>query len=391
MKYLCHSIILLLAFLFHSFRVYIVGEGPHWQDINPKAIDQFSKCVLLLGLLALLINVYLLAKVFSALLSGAILDVGRFKNEGDATDFYAGLLPHRVMVFSYLFSPVAYVALPLHFYYLCVRRKKEAILFLLISLLIVLSGLIYLSRSATIQYVLVYAVCFLFISPVFSRKIRKRALIIAIVSFIGIIAALSLVSTSRFSSYYTKNSLNPAILDESESPLLFSTLDYFSEWEENGPIIMRKHDLMHTYYGLYNSCGIASHFFPQKYDDIWSEMENHLGDSYNSFHGLIARLLYDFGVIGTVVFVILFAMIIRKSAPQKGALRFKTLLTLSSLLPVCVLFFSGNQLSSVYLNIGIVYCVLFYMAVKKRLPIISTAKMSSSSEKQISSSFHECL
>jgi len=359
----------LLAVLFHAFNGYKIENVEHWKDIEPKTVDKYARWILILGMLALFINVFLLTKVFSALITGAIVDAGKFKNEGDAAEFYASLFPHSVMVFSYLFSPVAYVALPLHFYYLCKKKKKESLLFLLVSLLIVISGLVYLSRSATVQYVIVYAAYFIFISPLFSKKIRKKAVTIATVSFIGIFAALNLVSSSRFSDYYTKNSLNPAILDERDNPLLFSTLDYFSEWEENGPKIMRKHDISHTYFGLYNSCGIAAHLFSTQYNNSLAEMERYLGDSHNSFHGLIARLLFDYGKIGTILFIILLSKLIKKMGPRKGSVRFKTLLLLSSILPVCALFFAGNQFASVYLDIGIVYCLVFYKLVKVKTSI----------------------
>lgn len=356
----------LLAILFRSFKDYNIGEGPHWQDISPVSVEKYSKWVLVLGLLALIINVYLLTKVFSSLIAGAIA-VQAFKNEGEAADFYASLFPHRVMVFSYLFSPVAYLALPLHFYYLSKKEIKKSVLYLLVSLLIVLSGLVSLSRSATIQYVLVYGIFFVFISPLFSKKTRKRAATIAIIFLVGIFAALNLVSGSRFSEYYYKNSLNDAILDEQQSPLLFSTLDYFSEWEENGPKIMQKHDMEHTYWGIYNCSGIAAHIMPGQYQSVLAEMEKHLGDDHNSFHGLIARLLFDFGTIGSALFIFLISVIIKKLGPVHGAVRFKTLLGLSSLLPVCALFFAGNQFSALHLDIGIVYCVVFYILVKRKV------------------------
>lgn len=358
----------LLAILFQSFKGYQAGEGPHWQDINQASVDTYSKWILVLGGIALVINVFLLTKVFSSLIAGAIA-VQAFKNEGEAGDFYASLFPHRVMVFSYLFSPVAYLALPLHFYYICKKNIKKSILFLLVSLLIVLSGLVSLSRSATIQYVIVYGVFFVFIIPLLSVKVRKRAALVALVGLVGIFAALSLVSGSRFSEYYTKKSLNPAILDEQQSPLLFSTLDYFAQWEENGPKIMRKHDLNHTYFGLYNSCGIAAHVLSEQYQKALSDMEKHLGEDHNSFHGLIARLLFDFGKIGSVIFILILSSIIKKMGPTSGAVRFKTLLCLSSLLPVCALFFAGNQFAALHLNIGIVYSIIFYQLVKRRRSI----------------------
>ncbi len=373
----------LLAILFQSFKGYQAGEGPHWQDINQASVDTYSKWILVLGGIALVINVFLLTKVFSSLIAGAIA-VQSFKNEGEAADFYASLFPHRVMIMSYLLSPLAYIALPLHFYYLSKRQLKKSLLSLLVSLLIVLSGLVSLSRSATIQYVLVYVLFFAFMAPMFSKKMKQRMSVIAAVFLVAIFAGLSIVSGSRFSEFYSKKSKNPAILDEQRSPLLFSTIDYFSAWEENGPAIMEKHDISHTYCGLYNSCGIAAHMFSQQYSKVLSEVEQKLGDIHNGFHGLIARLLYDYGKIGTIFFIILLSSIIRNLGPKNGIVRFKTLLGLSSILPVCALFFAGNQFASLYLDMGIVYCIAFYLFVKKRKKVVVARQVSPMETEQIS-------
>lgn len=306
-----------------------------------------------------MINFYILYHVFSSLSAG-VMTVQEHKNEGGAGAFFATLVPHYLMTVSYLFSPLGYISFAIHFVNLVKGNVRSSIFFLLLSLSIVTSGLIALSRSITVQYLLVYIIVFFFLYPTIEKKVRKRIMLYSTIIVSLIIFLLFVVSDSRFSAYYTKKSLNEAFIDETENPTLFSTLDYFSEWEENAPIMISKHDISHTYYGLYNSFGIGAHIVPNVYNSIQDELKRHLKDIATSFHGLIGRLIYDFGYIGTIIFILLYSKIIKRCKPRDGCVTVKTLFGLSALLPSCVVFFAGNALSSLNLDLGIIYCILFY-------------------------------
>ena len=216
-------------------------------------------------------------------------------------------------------------------------------------------------------------VIFLFVAPLLPKRTRNNMIkgggvIIGIVIF-----ALFIISQSRFETYYSKISKNEAILDEKEQPVLFSTLDYFAEWEENGPIIMQRFRFGDQSWGLFNSCGLAVQvqqvFYGSETVNAAREKKYRgqlLKEQASYFHGLIARLIYDFGFLGTIVFILIYASIIRKTGPSKGTLSYKTLLALPVTLPVCVVFWAGNTLASLALDMAIVYNIGIYYYIRKK-------------------------
>ena len=245
--------------------------------------------------------------------------------------------------------------------------------YFILSLVIVLNGLIALSRSAAVQFVLEYVAILLFVLPLLENRIRKKMIRVGGLVLGVVVFALFIISQSRFAGYYSKISKNDAILDEQEQPVLFSTLDYFAEWEENGPIIMQRFKFGDQSWGLYNCSGLAVQIQQVIYGSnaVNAARENKyrgklLKEQASYFHGLIARLIYDFGFVGTIIFIILYASVIRKTGPTKGRLSFKTLLALPVTLPVCVVFWAGNTLASLALDMAIVYNLVIYYYIRKK-------------------------
>lgn len=364
---------ILLYFLFRAYNNYTNISEVSFQDISPERLNKIEKITTALGIIVFVVYIYILSQTFTQLLIGSI-SADEHKNEGGAELYWSSLIPHSLITLGNFVAPLGYLFLTLHFYYLIKSNSRKSIRYFLLSLVIVLNGLIALSRSATVQYLLEYAAIFVFVAPLLQRKTRKRlikggAIIIGVIIF-----ALFIISQSRFENYYTKISENDAILDETEQPVLFSTFDYFAQWEENGPIIMKRFEFGDQSWGLYNCSGLAVQIQKMIYgstavnDARERKYRGHLlKEQASYFHGLIARVIYDFGFIGTIVFILLYASIIRKTGPKNGVLRFKTLLALPLTLPVCVVFWAGNTLASLALDLAIIYNIIIYLWISKKV------------------------
>lgn len=360
---------ILLFILFRSFRGYSNLTSYSFSGIDRGRLITVEKATTILGVVVIIVYIYILTQIFSLLLLGSIT-VQEHKNEGGAAALWNTMVPHFFITLGNIIAPLGYFFLSLHFCYLVNGNSKKAAKFFVLSLCLVLNGLIALSRSVSTQYVLLYATILFCILPLLNKKTKRKVFSIAIVLLGGIIICMAVISTSRFSEYYTRESTTKeAIVDETEQPLLFSLLDYFSQWEENGLIIMKRHKPEYNSWGLYNSCGLAvqiqqtlygaenvNNARNKKYDAILKEQQS-------AFHGLVSRLIYDFGFIGTILFILLYARIVRKLGPSNGNLSFKSLLSLTVILPACVVFWVGNGFSSLNLDLAIIYTFLIYKFV----------------------------
>lgn len=362
----------LLYLLFNSFKGYSKISSISFDDISQSRLSTIERITTILGIFALLLYAYILSKTFTELLLGAI-SVQEYKNEGGATEFFSTLVPHYYITIGNFVAPIGYFFLSLHFYYLIKNESWKSVKYLLLSLVIILNGLIALSRSATVQYVLEYFVIFLFVAPLINKKTRRKIIVGGSIAGGIILLALTVITQTRFEEYYTKQSQNKAIIDETKQPALFSALDYFAQWEENAPIIMKNYKMGDLSWGMYNSSGLAVHIqkMIQGGEKVNEAREKKyrgelLKEQASYFHGLPARLIYDFGYFGTILFILLYAGLIRKTGPQNGVLSFKSLIVLPVILPVCVVFWSGNTLSSLALDLAIIYDIGIYYWIRRK-------------------------
>ncbi len=360
---------ILLYILFRGFRNYSDVEGIETGNINYSRLALVENVTTILGVIVIVVYAYILMRIFPMLMVGTIA-VQDYKNEGGAAEVWATLVPHILITFGNFVAPFGYFFLSLHFYYLVKRNFGKAIKYVLLSSCLVLNGLVALSRSVAAQYVLLYVTILFFLMPLLSKRLKKGVSIVALVLLGTIVLGLSVISDSRFSDYYTKESKNEAILDETEQSTLFSALDYFAQWEENAPIILEKHKFEYNSWGMYNCGGLAVLIQKklqgggQVNDERIAKEDRILGEQKSKFHGIVARLVYDFGFLGTIFFILIYSSIIFKLGPRKGTISFKTLITLTLTLPPCVVFWAGNELGSLNLQLAIIYSFIIYRYVK---------------------------
>lgn len=360
---------IVLYILFYGYHSYSNLKGYSFSDVSVTKFDKIEPYVKWVNIIFFAINLFVFIGVFT-LLSSGLITVQEHKNEGGAADIFSTLLPSYYITLSFLLSPVAYFSLVFHFYYMLRCNLGKTVLHLILSLGLVLSGLIALSRSALIIYVMVYAGIYFFLMPIIPSSIGRKIKIALIIALGSLGLVFSSISESRFGERYYIES--KPLIDEQEYPQLVSTLDYYSQWVYFGPKLLEKYSPSELSYGMYNCSGLAvliqqrlygtevvNQARERKYDRI-------MGDLGSAFHGCIVRCVFDFGYIGTFLFILLNVYFMKVFRPMKGLVNLKTLLSLPILLSFCLGFFTGNNYSSLAIDLAIIYLWIFYIIVKKR-------------------------
>ena len=242
---LCYTAILLFFFV-SAFKGYH-GVRDLGNASNVSKIKIVTNWVGLLGVFALLINAFIVHKSISLILFDTI-DVTKFKNEGEAAEMIKSMAPGPILFLTHLFSPVAYIALTLHFYYFIRGKVGFSIFFFLLALNMPLHGLHGLSRSAPTQFIIMYGFSLLYIFPAFPEKLRKKLLMFGSVFIIGILTIMVVITKSRFSdsSFYDTRIPSTSVIQDKT---LFSVADYLSMWNEQGIITMGDFSRDKIWYG----------------------------------------------------------------------------------------------------------------------------------------------
>ena len=362
-------IVVLLCILFCSFKKF--GNIRQLKDnsISEQKLITLEKIITILGSIAFIISVYVLYHVMWLLLTHQT-SVAEHKYQGESDYIFSTIVPRFFVTFVNIISPLGYFCMALHFWYLIKKDLKKSILFFVLSLLIVTSGMMGLSRSSTVQYILTYLLIFFIIIPMLSTRVIKRFLIIGCIGGFILLYGLSKITDDKSGDVYYKHSLNEDIINIDKHPKLYSIVDYIGQWGENAIYAMHKYDPDEKFYGLYNCNGLAV-WILNKTDDgkkitneIDKKLENRLGYESIVFHGLITRLVYDFGYIGAFVFIILLVYYIKKYSPSNHTLTLRNIVALVVLLPIAILFFAGNALSSVSLDLALLYNLIIMSFIK---------------------------
>lgn len=369
--------VVVLFIIFFSYRNYSDIKTIDFDDVDTRKIEKFERYSTYAGVFVILIELYVMYKVMGLMVLG-MTTVDEFKS-GDGTEqtaIYDSVISHFYLTICHFLSPIGYIFLSLHFYYLIIGNKKKASKFLLLSLVLVFHGLIGLSRSATVVFIITYLCIFYFVMPLLAKRVRKKYTRTFAIVLMLIGSLLMIISSTRFSDYYTKNSKNDAILDEHSNPVLFSMIDYFTMWNENGIEYMKLRPSGLMYYGWYNTAGLPimidykvfgnSKIYEQREKNVEGVIESYTGSLWYQFQGCVARLTYEWGYIGTVIFALVFFHIMKFFSPQKRRLRFGNLLCTPVLTPMGLMFWCGIGLGGLDVQMGMVYCYVFYQIVRSK-------------------------
>lgn len=301
-----------------------------------------------------------------------VTDFTAFKNGGESAAFI-DQLPidtslNRILYLlaSYVCS-TAYFLVPLHFYYLVKEKYLLAAVCLLLSTNIVLFGLTSFSRSVFMAYGVIY----LFHLPFFFKKLSKRGRRVLLATTCAL-AAGALIPFARITAnrFSTVVAYNRATSDQTliNAPEVYSLVDYAGQWYRNSADVMSSYTY-DTLNGELNGSFILTlgdkfRVIDYPPEQIERSLYSIWGDRYDRFNGLIANLLFDFGYVGTTLFVIGYALIVRKLAPVQSEMLFHNQLIIGALfiLPAAGIF--NSELKTMTFDTLVFYSIIVYWYMK---------------------------
>ncbi len=322
----------------HYYKISEIG------DIDPKKLKTIT--YFLIGINSIVFVVFLFAAITVQTL---VEDINEFKySEGVSVDFYYSKLPFPPIFFNFaiVFYYFSYFILPLHFYYLQKKKTWLAFICFVLSLTIVLYGLTFFSRAVVVQYALLY-ISFLILfygslSPKFKRILRMLLLFIALAgaAYFVNISQQRFEQDSARSKIYSKQIPTQAI---TQDPVLYGYLDYTSQAFFNGYEVLQ----------LYRDEGFAGNlsfesvlaftstpmqtFERMKYrQKLWPRHYSY------SFNGFTAYSVYDYGIFGSIVFCLLYFMVVKRMRPKNHKIELQNLFLIVLLvqIPLMSIFYS---------------------------------------------------
>lgn len=347
-----------LLVIVHAFRPYYV-KSLNFPAEEPTFFWLFVYLLVFMLSLAFILNIFIVYKSIGFVFLESA-NITNFKNEGLANELIRQWVNPRLVTFVNLLSPMGYVAIGLHFYFLLKKNVFYSFVFLILALNLPLSSLHGLSRSGLVHFSLIYVFMFFYIRPSLNasqKKIFSRFgftfLLIFLIFFI-------FISGSRFGegSYHSRYSDLGSFWEG--KTILLSTLDYGSQWVTNSLVVLNEYSPDKLWLGKssFKVFEIGAGLIGLDYQSYADVRQLTLGEYASKFLGLIAVLVYDFGYIGTILVLIVFFTLIRYFSPKKNEVSKKSIIYFPILIAVPVMFFTNNYLSNASLSIGIIFLVI---------------------------------
>ena len=296
-------------------------------------------------------------------------DINTFKYAEGVSDTFYYNLPINIRLFilsNYLYY-LSYFLIPLHFYYLIKRNYKLSVTCFIFSLNIVLYGLTYFSRSVYVHYSLVYLSVLYILFNSLDTKIRsilKRYVLITTLIFVSYFIYITNV---RFLSDKDYSAIIPAGAYV-EDPVIFSYLDYISQWYRNGLIVLNSYNhetfggqislqSILSLLGQYNLISYSSAEYMVLRQKLWP-------DNWYTFNGFVAYSVFDYGYELTFIFSLIFYYVVIKLRPINNSINIINLFLLVLLiqLPLMAIFYS--QVGGLVFPILYLIPIYFYLRVR---------------------------
>lgn len=303
-----------------------------------------------------------------------VKDINEFKyGEGTNEDFIAANLPFPNSFFSLavIFSNFSYFLLPLHFYYLYKKKYVLSIVCLVLSLNIILVGLSYFSRAVIVQYMSLYTAMLILHYNTLNYKVKKVLRLSFILIFTCGLFYFINVSVKRFeedtaqASTYSKTIPVDAI---TQNPVVFSYLDYTSQGYANGFEVLkifedetfkgtltfaRVLNMISTPYDTYLRKRVRQKLWPYEYG--------------YSFNGFPAYIIYDFGIVGGLLFCVIFFFIVKFLRPKNGSILLKNDLVITMLIQVPLMSIFYNQFAESIIGIILLIPIWIYLSFNYKI------------------------
>ena len=346
--------------------------------INFKSINKisFSNEVKLKKLTRFLIIIsifpFIVFSVTSIFVFLFVQDINTFKYaEGVSEDFFYNLpFDVRAIILSNYIYGFSYFLIPLHFYYLSKRNYYLSFWCFIFSLNIVLYGLTYFSRSVFVHYAFIYLAFVIMLYGTFEFRIKKflknsmfLILSLMIVYFVNI-------SIERFTTdnLYAENIPSNALIQD---PVLYSYFDYLSQWYYNNMYVLNSYNfktfngqisLQPVLYllGQYNIINYDPNTYSSLRQQLWPL-------HWYTFNGFVAYIVYDLGYILTIVFSLVYYLIILKLRPKNNQISLLNLFLIVLLiqLPLLAIFYSS--IGGIIIPLLLATPVFIYMKISLRV------------------------
>lgn len=323
--------------------------------------NYFYKLFLILLFLALIVNLYILSKSYGYMFLAEVT-IEEYKNESLGNEYLNSVVARPIMIFSHAVSPLGYLALIFHFVYLVGGDKKRSFIFLLLSFNVVFYTLQAFSRAAIVQYVLIYIAMSLIMYGGLNNEMKrtiKRTMLISLTVLIFFFVTISIYRFGDEGYYYVPHS---AFIT---NPILYSLVEYASQWFGNGLYILSQYESVDLWYGKSFRPLVDRVFFPFVSDVSYSDYRiASLGVYASKFNGLVATVVYDFGFIGALFAFVIWLIGFLYAAPNQGRITLGKLMLFFYLFIPVLMFFSGNFFSYLHYNLAIVYSILYLLSTK---------------------------
>jgi len=360
----------LLLSMVHAFRPYH-GRFVNFPSKEPDFFWPFV-CFLIFSLLGVLVlNVFIVYKSFTyIIIQGS--DITEFKNQGLAYELIRQWVNPKLVTVANLFSPLGYVAIGLHFYFLLKNKLFFSFVFFILALNLPLSSLHGLSRAGLVHFILIYTFMFLYIQSSLNVPLRSFFRKLGLTFWLLFLVAFLFITYSRFGdgSYHSRYSGLGSFWEH--NTVILSLLDYGSQWITNALVVLELYTPDKIWFGKssFKVFEIGAGILGVDYQNYADIRQLTLGENASKFLGLVAVLIYDFGYIFTVLIFFLFYFLVRYFAPEMNVINKRSLIYFPILIAVPVMFFTNNYLASSSLSVGIVYLVcsafILHLNIRRR-------------------------
>lgn len=277
-----------------------------------------------------------------------ISDINMFKYVDGPSDFYYSLgIDMHGFILTTLLYPLGYLLVPFVFYYFSQRRYARAFWSFVGSLLPVVYGMTYYSRSHMTHFIMIYIAAFFMLRKVLPKIQSKRVRNVILAVGIGVSVGFFYISSERFEEH-DYNTQNRNITYNTSSSTAISMIDYLSQWWPNSQEMFRRFDgtTMNNsiiFQAVSNFANTISFGIIPNDSKGRLERRTMLFKEYTgSFIGVGAYTLYDQGPFLGLLLYALYGWFVRKYKPHQHTISITSLLVVFALIqiPLFAIFYS---------------------------------------------------
>ena len=311
----------------------------------------FGSIGFFLTLLTALISIFLFRSIS--------VNISEYKNGEVGEELLKNILPESLFTIMGFTMAFSFIALALHFYFLTQNQLKKSIFPFIISLTIPLTSLQEFSRGGLVMFIGFYIMTYLFLKNAIPKKVLKQFKNKLRIISISLLSLFLFITLNRFQEKsYNDNEMNPA---------LESILVYAGQWNMNSLQVLKNYDDSKNLSGSQFKYLIrrVDRFLGNKVIDQGEINKNTFGNLSSAFRGLVSNLVYDFGYLGTLVFVIFYMFLYRIAKPNKNhEIRFQQIIYFILFSFISIFFFRGNLFVLSYFSFAVLITIFLNIFLK---------------------------